>query len=291
MSRLSHFLRNRGLVAEKPGAPINVGRHLFAPPLSIDVDVDEATMRLLFERVASVWSKLGATDPYWSVLVDEAYRSETIAQNKNRFFKSGSWDAKLIAAFLARAGAESRAGGVCLELGCGVGRVTSRLADMFESVIAADVSKPHLQLAAERLATLSRRNVTFVHLQRLEELSALPVFDFFYSRIVLQHNPPPVMAHMLGSILERLSPGGYCLFQLPTYRDSYRFAVTDYLASRPAGMEMHCLPQRCVHDIFRRHGIDAIETVEDQSAGIAEIQSTIFFGRKSISGGADDNPA
>ena len=41
----------------------------------------------------------------------------------------------------------------------------------------------------------------------------------------------------------------------------------------------------------RRMPADAIETVEDQSAGIAEIQSTIFFGRKSISGGADENPA
>ena len=125
---------------------------------------------------------------------------------------------------------------------------------------------------------LRQSNVEFIHLERVEDLSALPVCDFFYSLLVLQHNPPPIMAHVLNVALGRLSPGGLCLFQLDTYCENYRFEVGAYLASPQAGMEMHMLPQPYVHAILRRNDIELIEMFEIEP-NKAHAQSKMFFGR------------
>lgn len=280
MSRLSRLLRNYGCLSDRGPPWSTAGRHIFAPPLLVDVDVDEAVMSALFDRVVSAWSEIGATEPYWSVLTNKIFRSETINRTKDAFFKTASWDVNLIEACLARAGSEQAAGGSCLELGCGVGRVTSQLAKMFGRVVAVDVSAPHLRLAAERIGMHKQSDVEFIHLERLEDFSALPVCDFFYSSLVLQHNPPPIMAHVLNIALDRLSPGGLCLFQLLTYCENYRFEVGAYLASPQTGMEMHVLPQPHVHAILRRNAIELIEMVEVPSKE-AQWQYMTFFGRKS----------
>lgn len=280
MSQLSKMLRDYGLLSGRRKAPLAAGRHIFAPPLLVDVEVDEPVMRALFDRVASTWSELGASEPYWSVLTNKIFRSETINRTKESFFKTAHWDAELIEACLARAGSVGATDGSCLELGCGVGRVTSQLAKMFEHVVAVDVSAPHLRLAAERIGVLKQSNVEFIHLERLEDLSALPDYDFFYSRLVLQHNPPPIMAHVLNIVLDRLSPGGLCLFQLLSYYENYQFEVDAYLASPQSGMEMHVLPQHHVHAILRRNAVELLEMVEEPSRNKQWTNMTIF-GRKS----------
>ncbi|WP_108881219.1 methyltransferase domain-containing protein [Anderseniella sp. Alg231-50] len=289
MSRLSKLLRNFGLLSDPRPPWSTAGRHIFAPPLSVDVDVDEAVMSALFDRVASVWSELGASEPYWSVLTNSIYRREKIDQTKDSFFKTAHWDVDLIEACLARAGLAEAAGDSCLELGCGVGRVTSQLANMFDRVVAVDVSAPHLRLAAKRIAMLGQSNVEFVHLKKVEDIQGLSVHDFFYSRLTLQHNPPPVMAHVLNVSLSRLSPGGLCLFQLPTYNESYQFDVHAYLASPQTGMEMHVLPQPNVHAILRRNAIELIEMMEGPTRTSIRNYMT-FFGRKSPNSGSDQNP-
>jgi 2-polyprenyl-3-methyl-5-hydroxy-6-metoxy-1,4-benzoquinol methylase len=280
MSRLTRFLRRHGYLRAAPPSAA-VGRHLLAPPLGIEVDVGQPALSSLFDRVASAWTELGATEPHWSVLTHDIYRKQEIGRTRGQFFETADWDVGVIEACFGRPGLALPSGGKCLELGCGVGRVTSRLATMFQRVVAVDISQPHLALAAERVRTLGLSNVDLVRLTRVEDLCSLPRYDFLYSRIVLQHNPPPVIAYILRSVLDRLSPGGFCLFQLPTYCDGYRFVLADYLAEPRGGMEMHVLPQPVVFAILREAGIDLIEAVEDQSTDSGIFQSMTFFGRKS----------
>src|SRR5271169_236009 len=48
-------------------------------------------------------------------------------------------------------------------------------------------------------------------------LARLTNVDLFFSIIVLQHNPPPVILGILDAAFAGLRPGGLAFFQVPTY--------------------------------------------------------------------------
>src|SRR5205807_2338866 len=103
------------------------------------------------------------------------------------------------------------------------------LAERFPKVIAADISSPHLELAAQAVADRGLHNVEFLRVASVPELRQLPQFDAFFSMISLQHNPPPVIKLLLDIILRRLRPGGIAYFQVPTQRADFEFDVDAYL--------------------------------------------------------------
>lgn len=291
MSRLSHWLRERNLhPAQWSAAPADpkglIGRHRLAPPLTCDVEIGAAEKSALFARVAAAWKTLGDADPYWSVLTQPEYRAGRIADHEDSFYDPQSSGAAAFKALFARNGEDTASIRTCVELGCGVGRTTSALARLIPSVIGLDISAPHLRLAAAHFAKHDIRNVELRQLTSIDDLGALPEFDLFFSEIVLQHNPPPIMAAMLEHLFAKIRPGGYCLFQVPTYQQGYRFEAAAYI-SQPReperleqNMEMHILPQRVVFRLMRDAGIDPIEVVEDSLTGDPSFQSTTFFGRK-----------
>jgi 2-polyprenyl-3-methyl-5-hydroxy-6-metoxy-1,4-benzoquinol methylase len=176
-----------------------------------------------------------------------------------------------------------------LEVGCGVGRMTGHFARRFDRVIAIDVSERHLAHARERIAALGLSNVEYVHVRRIEDFESLPGCDLLFSEIVLHHNPPPVALAILRHLVQKVSPGGFCLFQTATYIANYRFDPEAYLArtarslkhaARGEHMEMHPIPQREIFRTLNEAGIDLIEVHEDTAGGIAECLSHTFFGRK-----------
>lgn len=73
-----------------------------------------------------------------------------------------------------------------LEIGCGAGRLTRALADVFGEVHAVDVSGEMVGLA--RQAVAGRTNV-FIYQNNGADLTALPEvpFDFAYATLVFQH--------------------------------------------------------------------------------------------------------
>ena len=155
-----------------------------------------------------------------------------------------------------------------LEYGCGVGRVTAYLAHVFDSVCACDISHSHLRQAERTVGKTGATNVSF-RLVSLPEFGMHDPFDLWFSRIVLQHNPPPVIAMILQRALTRLNPGGVAVFQVPTYAVNYRFRLDEYLggASGNGGIEMHVLPQRVIFEIARETCCIPLEIREDASTG------------------------
>ena len=294
MSRLTHWLRNRRMLPPKapPAAMDNIGRHRLAPPLACDLDAAPAERQALFDRVAAGWSMLGESEPYWSVLSAPKFRAAVFAGHADEFYASEQDAVGLIQAVFARNGCSLSALTSCLELGCGVGRSTASLARLLPQVIAVDISPAHLTAARDHLARAGLANVNWHQVRSVEDFAALPRFDLLFSEIVLQHNPPPVIAAMLERLFARLDPGGYCLFQLPTYLEGYRFEVKSYLAASrppdrndlPRSMEMHLLPQRVVYRLMREAGIELIEVVEDNLTGHPSYQSMTFFARKARPG-------
>ncbi len=144
MSRFSHWLRQRNLhPAQWNAAPADpkglIGRHRLAPPLTCDVEIGAAEKNALFARVATAWKTLGDADPYWSVLTQPEYRAGRIAGNQDRFYDPGSSGAAAFQAVFARNGEDTASIQSCVELGCGVGRTTSALAQLIPSVIGLHI--------------------------------------------------------------------------------------------------------------------------------------------------------
>jgi SAM-dependent methyltransferase len=273
-------------------SPFEVGRHLNAPPLSVQVDATDDELEKLFDHVAGAWTKLGEGEPYESVLFAPAFRMEHIEKYGEVFYASGVEDLKLIRNFFLRNGEDIARIKSVLEIGCGVGRVTPFLAGAFERVVSVDISSSHLALARAHTEKQGFRNVEFIRVKTSTDYRGLPHCNLFFSKIVLQHDPPPMMHWILSTMLGNLSEGDYCLFQISTYADGYSFDLSSYLKSEGADFnytrhlsgviglfEMHVLPQKHVHALFRKYGVSLIECSEDQLAGF-ERQSMTFFGRR-----------
>ena len=65
--------------------------------------------------------------------------------------------AEELAGLFGRLGADPR-GGVCVEVGCGPGRMTGALADRFDEVLALDVSPAMLERTAAAPSASARRS-------------------------------------------------------------------------------------------------------------------------------------
>ncbi len=236
----------------------------FAAPLPVDVQVSAADAARLTERIREQWTKLGEVDPYWSVLTDDQFHADRMDKAaQDRFHETGAGSAALIDLTAARTGIAPPTG-TCIELGCGVGRITRHLASRFDRVIAVDISPGNLALCRQHLDATGVRNVETMLIRDIEELARLPQADYFYSMIVLQHNPPPIQHRMLEILLGRLRVGGQCLFQTVADLPGYSFEVESYLSTPSPQMEVHCLPMAGIIRLIRAGGLE-LDTVRMDS--------------------------
>lgn len=118
-----------------------------------------------------------------------------------------------LAALFGRLGADPR-GGLCVEVGCGPGRMTAALAARFDRVLALDVSPAML---ARARAAVDAPNVEFLAVSgpRLDGVPDARA-DALVCYLVLQHLPG--RDAILGELREFarvLAPGGSAFVQLP----------------------------------------------------------------------------
>src|SRR5439155_20357700 len=121
-------------------------------------------------------------------------------------------------------GGASRGDGVCLEIGCGIGRMTTELARRWSQVIAVDVSPEMLDRARTALAAAGIANVT-LGLVGGEALDGVAVgaVDTAVCFGVVQHLPSRrIVRRMLAEIGRVLRPGGEAFVQLPLLRTGGR---------------------------------------------------------------------
>lgn len=261
------FLQRMTEVLQKPQAIRH--RHPFTlPKIPVETVVTDDTMDQMFERIHKQWEHLGQTEPYWSVVTQPQYYQAEFEAHREQFYTSGNYTSQIFLATLRRCGVNPNQLQTCLEVGCGVGRVTAYLADVFKKVIAADISGQHIAIAQHHLQSKEIHNVEFQHWHNVQQIRQLPQVDAILSVITLQHNSPPVMAWMLKALLSQLRSGGVAYIQLPTYRNGYFFEVERYLQSTPPNtLEMHFLPQQDVFRIMTEAGCHCLEVREDGMVG------------------------
>jgi len=254
---------------------------LTAPPQAIETTASPAALRAMVAKTAAAWEIVGETAPYHSVLTFDEYRPERFADNEISFFDSGKYDLALILAVLHRIGRSAESFCRCLEFGCGVGRVTAQLAATFSEVLALDISRPHLRLAQEHLAGLGHTNARFLQVTP-EDLHPGTGYDLWVSRLVLQHNPPPVTLEILNRMFAELTPGGVAIFHVITYQDGYYFTITDYLRDTlpTEHMHMHVTPQKPILELAWHHGCVLLDIREEEGPNSTDKITNIFVFQK-----------
>lgn len=244
----------------------------------IEHECDKEALENILGHVEKVWTEYGAKEPHWSVVTAPVFRSEVIEQNLARFYESGRIEVESLKRLLARSNVSTESLRVALEYGCGVGRVTRWLADLFSTVYGVDISRTHLAHASKYFKQQGVPNIENILISSIRDLATIPQFDFLYSKIVLQHNPPPVICAILDTLCQKLNKGGIGVVQLPTYCKGYSFRIEDYMKSIEAvnRMEMHVLPQPIVFDILARHGCQPREVSRDHLVTTMDFISTTF---------------
>jgi SAM-dependent methyltransferase len=101
-----------------------------------------------------------------------------------------------------------------LEIGCGAGRVTRALAQVFGEVYGVDISGEMVRQAREALADLPHVHISQNNGKDLEVLGSIRL-DFAFSSIVFQHIPSrEVIESYVKAVRSRLRRGGLFKFQI-----------------------------------------------------------------------------
>ncbi|WP_270936631.1 methyltransferase domain-containing protein, partial [Falsiroseomonas oryzae] len=239
-----------------------------APAPAIGLEATPGEVAAMLARVARGWTRLGEQAPHWSVLPEDRFRPASLPAHRAAFLGSGREDRDLLEGAMARLRLPRDGVRRLVEFGCGVGRATLHLAAVAPEVAGIDASAPHL--AAARAEALARGMDHIAWLRSRPDLP-MPVtgYDIWFSRRVLQHNPPPVMREVLRLAFAGLAPGGLAMFQLPTYGFGYAFDPAAYLAAPEApAPELHALPQAEVFALAAAAGLAVLEVNEDPVPGL-----------------------
>jgi SAM-dependent methyltransferase len=157
-----------------------------------------------------VWEDWARADPYWAILSDPERKGGK--WDVDEFYRSGVDEIGLVLGQLAERHLEV-ARGRCLDFGCGAGRLSQALAEEFEHVDGVDISETMIRMANEHNRHGDR--CTF-HLNSAPDLGLFDdgTFDFVFTTIVLQHNPPDMAEGYIRELVRVLAPNGVAVFDM-----------------------------------------------------------------------------
>jgi len=258
-----------------PFLPLDVAK------IEVDTTASDAQLSAIIDKIKAAWTHFGISRPHFSVLAHPQFLPENLGGSINEFWESGEQEAERLERILARYEFFSLATKTCVEFGCGVGRVTMSIARRFARVHGYDISPGHLSHADKRAKEEAIDNVS-LHLCSETFLEALHECDVFYSMIVFQHNPPPLISRLIRNALHSLKSGGIAVFQVPTYQNGYRFETAEWLRTDHAlEMQMHCVPQQHIFEIVAEENCKLLEVREDNWIGAPDqfISNTFIIGK------------
>lgn len=157
-----------------------------------------------------VYEKLGKEDPLWAVLTLDEYRHNR--WDVEEFFATGRREIGQVLGQL-RELSVPLARGSALDFGCGVGRLTQALCDVFDNVTGVDISATMVEKAAEFNRFPGKCRYVVNTGPQLAGFGSASL-DFVYTTIALQHSAPRYQAGYLREFLRLLRPGGVAVFQV-----------------------------------------------------------------------------
>lgn len=165
-------------------------------------------------QVTQVWEDFGAKDPYFGVVSEEKFRSDSLTKdNKEAFFASGIVHVEKVFSAIKRHFDPEFSPRKAIDFGCGVGRILIPLAQRCDSVVGIDVSPSMLTEARKNCDENRIKNVRFY--EDLAEFESSPeCFDMVHTYIVLQHIPTKAGQKNISALINLLNAGGIGVIQL-----------------------------------------------------------------------------
>jgi len=159
------------------------------------------------------WEQWGESDPFWGVASWAGReRGGENPWTPGEFYELGRSD---WADFRRHWQSYGIAPGVCIEIGCGAGRLTKHVAGDFQQVIAVDVAQGMLATAREHV---TEPNVDFRLGNGLVVPADSDTADGVFSSHVFQHFENLTLARdNFREIARVLVPGGTAMIHLPVY--------------------------------------------------------------------------
>jgi len=213
------------------------------------------------DHVAKNWDHLANAEPYFAVLTDEANRQGP----GEHFWQSGDVVAEIIQREVALTGMSLSDLDAC-ELGSGVGRVAQGMHRLCKSVTGFDISQTMVDVAVKNFP-----HIPFRHFfGKLEPLSC----DLVYSIIVLQHNPPAVITHMLRTMFSAARHVVWFQLPLPTGEQDTKPAIPS--------IPMYGMPEHAVLEIGQQSGFEFVAIINDHFAVPGMASRRYVFRRKNL---------
>ncbi len=267
-------------VAYGPVATPSIRRAAGYDPVPMEIEVSAKDAERMLAQVRRIWTALGQEKPYFSVLGEKRFSPGLVEANLEAFGKTGRDEIDVLKRRLTALEIDPADHPDAVEYGCGVGRVTVPLSGLFRKVTGFDISEPHLELAQQAARIAGRRNIALAPVKDIRALD-VPQHDFFYSRMVLHRNPPPLQAQILRRCLGRMRVGGIAVFQLLTHLEGYRYDTAAWLAAKPLEEpEVHVLRQDIVFGILKELGFQPLHVARDHSLPGFDRISTQFIARR-----------
>lgn len=268
-------------------SPITQLLPLKLPAIPVETEATTAQMQTMMAYIQKAWQFLGKEEPFWSVCTHDKFKKVHLKGNESDFYQSGRLELEKLVNMMNRNGLDSSSFKSCLEYGCGLGRVTVWLAQKFEQVLGCDISASHLSIAKQIIEQNRIQNISLKQMNTFQDIEKLDKVDAIFSVIVLQHNPPPLIAEILRMLLRLLKPNGIAYFQVPTYCVGYNFSIEKYInylrdPAEKHPMEMHVLPQRLIFQLLREENVSILEIREDNYVGARNqwLSNTFFVQKK-----------
>ena len=240
--------------------------------------------QLKLESLQRRWNSLGVTNAFWAVLgTSDSYATPW---NADEFFRTGSDDVALVLKNLEVRGVLPRKRSA-LDFGCGVGRLTQPLAELFDRVVGVDIAPSMIEQAA-RMNRFPKKCSYVVNAE--DDLHTFPsgTFDFVISRMVLQHLPRKLADRYLSELLRVVADEGVLVVQIPSRRISRRsrylvsrllpgiFSILRKATGRPPRIPMYVIPRRDVLAAIRNAGAKVIHVASDGASG-RHFESLVYY--------------
>jgi SAM-dependent methyltransferase len=216
------------------------------------------------------WEKFAQDDPYKYIL------TSLKGNNGKEFWESGERTVRTELLPLIKL--HDVRPTLCLEIGCGVGRLAIPLSRYFEDVVGADIAPSMLRQATALAAQKCATNISFKVVSHpdhlLQELTAYVArCDFIYSLLVFQHIPEfSAIQAYLHTIRALLHPQGLAYLQFDTRPQTWTYhlktALPDSLLPRfwKRGIRRIRRAPEEIDEAIRHAGLEIVGDLNPHSA-------------------------
>lgn len=184
------------------------------------------------------WESLAVIDPYWAILVEDEKINNKWEVEK--FYNTGKIQISKILSFLHDKGIVFQENSA-LDYGCGAGRLTEALGNLFTEVYGVDFSHNMINLA-------NRHNSSPNIKYRVSNGSDLRLFqdgkfDFILSLITLQHSPDKIQYGLIREMMRTCSLNGIIIFSAVTHL-SLKHSIRNIIAKFSPSLANYLLAWR-----------------------------------------------